>query len=82
MKFFNKIIIFIFLVTLQNNLKAEIPYFVDFKYILNQSEAGKKAQQTLKNKLDSGIKKFKKKKKIFKKKKKIIQQKNNFCWRI
>jgi len=76
MKFFKKIIIFLFLATLQNNLKAEIPYFVDFKYILNQSEAGKKAQQTLKDKLDSGIKKIQEKEKnLQEEEKKIIQQK-------
>ena len=37
-------------------LNAETPYFLDFKSILNQSEAGKKAQSFLKTKLESGIK--------------------------
>ena len=40
-------------------LNAEIPYFVDFKYILNESNAGKKAQDYLKSKLNNGIKKLK-----------------------
>ena len=31
-----------------NNLSAELPYYLDFKYILNQSDAGKKAQTFLK----------------------------------
>ena len=31
-----------------NNLYADIPHFIDFKYILNESEAGKKAQTSLK----------------------------------
>ena len=39
-----------------NNLYADIPHFIDFKYILNESEAGKKAQTSLKNKLNKGIK--------------------------
>ena len=42
---------------------AEIPYFVDFKYILNESTAGKKAQNFLKNKLENGLKNLKEKEK-------------------
>ena len=34
---------------------AELPYYLDFKFILNESEAGKKAQTTLKKKLNDGI---------------------------
>ena len=34
---------------------AELPYYLDFKFILNESEAGKKAQATLKKKLNDGI---------------------------
>ena len=60
----------------QTNLYAEVPYFIDFKYILNQSDAGKKAQQALKNKLDDGIKKIQaKEKSIQEEEKKIIAQK-------
>ena len=60
----------------QNNLLANTPYYLDFKFILNQSEAGKKAQNFLKNKLENGIKKIQEKeKKIQEEEKKIIQQK-------
>ena len=63
-------------ITYQTNVLAEMPYFIDFKYILNQSEAGKKAQLTLKNKLEGGIKKIKaKEKNIQEEEKKIISQK-------
>ena len=59
-----------------NNLYADIPHFIDFKYILNESEAGKKAQTSLKNKLNKGIKNLQdKEKKIQDEEKKIIQQK-------
>ncbi len=60
----------------QGNLNADIPYFLDFKYILNQSEAGKKAQSFLKNKLNNGIKNLQaKEKSIQEEEKKIIEQK-------
>ena len=60
----------------QTNLSAEVPYYLDFKYILNQSDAGKKAQTYLKNKLDNGIKALQKKEKaIQEEERKIIQQK-------
>ena len=55
---------------------ADSSYFIDFKYILNESEAGKKAQNFLKSKLDKGIKTLQEKeKKIQEEEKKIIQQK-------
>lgn len=58
------------------NLLAETPHYLDFKYILNKSDAGKKAQVFLKNKLEKGIKNLKdKEKKIQEEEKKIIQQK-------
>ena len=60
----------------QTNLSADVPYYLDFKYILNQSEAGKKAQTYLKKKLDNGIKALQKKEKaIQEEERKIIQQK-------
>ena len=60
----------------QTNLSAEVPYYLDFKYILNQSDAGKKAQTYLKKKLDNGIKALQKKEKaIQEEERKIIQQK-------
>ena len=39
-------------VFLLNDLKAETPHFVDFRFILNESIAGKKAQESLKKKLN------------------------------
>ena len=57
-------------------LLADSPYFLDFKYILNQSDAGKKAQTFLKTKLDKGIKNLKaQEKKLQQEEKKIIEQK-------
>ena len=57
-------------------LLAEVPHFLDFKYILNESDAGKKAQSSLKKKLEGGIKSLKdKEKKIQEEEKKLIQQK-------
>ena len=45
MKYFKKITFFwIILIIFQTNLTADVPSYLDFKYILNQSEAGKKAQ--------------------------------------
>ena len=59
----------------QAKLFAEIRY-VDFKYVLNESKAGKEAQIYLKKKLDNGIKDLKaKEKSIQEEEKKIIQQK-------
>ena len=60
----------------QGNIYGDVPYFLDFKYILNKSEAGSKAQDFLKKKLDKGIKSLQEKeKKIQAEEKKIIQQK-------
>tara|TARA_B110001452_G_C15102528_1_gene384416 strand:+ start:182 stop:697 length:516 start_codon:yes stop_codon:yes gene_type:complete len=74
MKKFLIIILFFFIS--QNSLIADIPHFLNFKLILNQSDAGKKAQTSLKNKLENGIKDLKnKEKKILEEEKKLIQQK-------
>ena len=55
---------------------SETPHFIDFKLILNESTAGKKAQDFLQSKLNNGIKNLKEKeKKIQDEEKKIIQQK-------
>ena len=57
-------------------LFSEVPYFIDFKYILNQSDAGKKAQVYLKDKLEKGIKNLQaQEKKLQEEEKTIIQQK-------
>ena len=64
------------LVFTQSIANAELPAYLDFKFILNNSEAGKKAQTTLKKKLDTGIKNLQaKEKKIQDEEKKIISQK-------
>ena len=72
-----KILILItFLIFNQSVLYAELPYYVDFKFILNNSDAGKKAQSSLKSKLENGMKNVRdKEKKILEEEKKIIQQK-------
>ena len=77
MQFYKKITFsFILLLIFQTNLSADIPHYLDFKYILNQSDAGKKAQTFLKNKLDNGVKALKKKEKAIQEEEtKIIQQK-------
>ena len=77
MKNFKKILfIMVVFIFTQNNTFADTPYFLDFKSILNESDAGKKAQSFLKNKLEKGIKSLKdKEKKIQEEEKKIIQQK-------
>ncbi len=72
-----KILIFLVLITFSlTSVNANHPHYVDFKYILNNSSAGKKAQDFLKNKLENGIKSLQtKEKKIQDEEKKIIQQK-------
>lgn len=73
-----KKITFLFLIIFssQSYVSADTPYFLDFKLILNKSDAGKKAQDFLKNKLEKGIKSIQQKeKKIAEEEKKIIQQK-------
>ena len=55
--------IFLFIFLNSSILSADSPYFLDFKLILNESDAGKKAQNFLKKKLDSGFKTIKEKEK-------------------
>ena len=76
MKFIRNLIIIFFVVFFnQASLKADT-FYLDFKLILNQSDAGKKAQTFLKNKLDNGIKTLQKKEKAIQEEEtKIIQQK-------
>ena len=72
-KLFFSIILLLFL---PNALMADLPKYLDFKYVLNESEAGKKAQVQLKKKLDNGVKNLSKQEKIvLEEEKKIIQQK-------
>ncbi len=73
---FKKLLIILVLIFFQSNLTAEIPHFLDFKFVLNESTAGKKAQTELKNKLQKGIKNIREKeKKLQEEEKKIISQK-------
>ena len=72
-----KFLIIIFLILLQTSpSSADTPHYLDFKMILNESIAGKKAQTFLKKKLENGFKNVKEKEKnILEEEKKIIQQK-------
>ena len=71
-----KFLFFIFISLTINPLNADVPYYLDFKYILNNSLAGKKAQETLRSTLDKGIKQIQQKEKsLLEEEKKIIQQK-------
>ena len=74
MKLIKKTFLILFFCIASYNLNAELPYIVNFKYILNESEAGKKAQSFLKSKLENGLKN-QKESKIQEEEKKIIQQK-------
>jgi Skp family chaperone for outer membrane proteins len=75
-KMIKTILIVFSLYCLNINAIADIPYYLDFKYILNESTAGKKAQNALKSKLDKGFKNLKEKeKKLQDEEKKIIEQK-------
>ena len=62
MKIYKSLLFLILIVFVNSEILAEQtqPHFIDFKKVLNQSVAGKKAQDFLKNKLESDIKKFKK----------------------
>ena len=71
----NLIFISIVFSSLSNFLYADLPHYLDFKYILNESVAGKKAQKELKSKLDNGLKSVREReKKIQTEEKKIIDQ--------
>ena len=70
------LIIPLFFISFNNLLIADIPHYLDFKYILNSSDAGKKAQNFLKSNLDNGLTDIsKKEKKLVEEEKKIISQK-------
>ena len=76
MKLINKFIVVLFLVFFNQTLSKAETVYLDFKLIFNQSDAGKKANQVLKNQLDQGLKKLKdKQKQLQKDEKEIIQQK-------
>ena len=69
-------IIFVFASLNAQFVSADMPHYLDFKLILNQSDAGSKAQKFLKNKIEKGLSNVQKKEKqIQEEEKKIIQQK-------
>ena len=69
--------LFLFILTFYSSYSySDMPHYVDFNYILNESNAGKKAQNFLKSSLDKGIKDLKNvENKLQEEEKKIIQQK-------
>ena len=71
--------IFLFLVVfsnLNNNSYSEIPHYLDFKFILNNSTAGKKVQDSLQKRLKNGVDSLNtKEKSLQEEEKKMIQQK-------
>tara|TARA_Y100001958_G_C21241651_1_gene569569 strand:- start:349 stop:870 length:522 start_codon:yes stop_codon:yes gene_type:complete len=76
MKSFKFLLIITYILCLKSSLNAEIPHYLDFKFILNSSTAGKKAQDYLKNSLEKGLKNItEKEKKILNEEKEIINQK-------
>ena len=77
MNIFKNLILTTFVLLLsQTFVNADLPRYIDFKYVLNQSDAGKKAQTYLKKSLNDGIKKIQaKEKSIQEEEKKIIKQK-------
>ena len=67
---------FLILICSFSGLKADMPHFLDFKLILNESTAGKKAQDSLKSRLEKGIQNLQaKEKSIQAEEAKIISQK-------
>jgi len=72
-----KLILVVFISSFFNqNISAELPYYLDFKFILNESTAGKKAQIDLKKKLENGLKELNKiEQNLQSDEKKIIAQK-------
>ena len=76
MKNFKIFLFFITITFLTNNLKADMPHYLDFKFILNNSVAGKKVQDNLQNRLKEGVKSLNNKEKsLQEEEKKMIQQK-------
>ena len=73
---FKIIFTFVLIFFISTNLSAQTPHYIDFQKILNESTAGKKAQNELKNRLSQTIKKLDKTQKdLQNQEKQIIQQK-------
>ena len=77
MRLYKFFFILFFTLFLQNNSSADVPSYLDFKYILNSSVAGKKAQNFLKNKLETGLKDISQKEKNSRGRKKYNKPKEN-----
>ena len=60
---------------ISNSLLAEYPRYIDFKYVLNESVAGKKAQDELKKQYNKSVKNLNNKEKKLQEEEKLIQQK-------
>ena len=69
---------FSIILSISQNALADTPYFVDFKYILNESNAGKEAQKFLKNKLEKGIKSLQNKEKAIQEEEKRLFSKKKW----
>jgi len=67
MKYFKVFLIFFLLINFSNYSFSSEIYFIDMKKILNESKAGKGAQNYLKNKLEEETKKFDKEQSALKK---------------
>ena len=79
MKYLTKIIVLLFIlfIPIENKLFASDVYFIDYSKVMNESTAGKKAQNYLKNLLKNSNKKFNETaKKLKDEENKIIGQKN------
>ena len=79
MKYYFKIILFIFTLNFTNltQVLANDVYFIDYAKVMNESKAGKKAQDNLKKILITSNKKFNETaKKLKEEEKKIVSQKN------
>mgnify|MGYP001440450410 CR=1 FL=1 len=76
MKNFRIFLFFLILTFSNSNAFADMPHYLDFKYILNNSAAGKKVQDSLQKRLKDGISSLNKKEKsLQEEEKKMIQQK-------
>ena len=79
MRYFKNIVVFFFIlfIPMKNKLFASDIYFIDYSKVMNESKAGKKAQNYLKDLLTSSNKKFNDTaKKLKDEENKIIAQKN------
>ena len=78
MRIIRNFIYIVFFITFTSVSYADSTYFVDFKFILNESNAGKEAQKFLKNKLDKVIKP-QSKEKDSRREKRLFNKKSCFC---